>query len=59
MYTGIIFDMVSEVILERSPVERLTEDEAYEDALKLALQLGYDEADCYIYDEEMKAVCFD
>lgn len=59
MYTGIIFDIVTEVIIERSVVIRATEDEAYEDAKKLAAQLGYDECDCYVYDDEHHAVLFD
>ena len=48
-YTGIIFDVISEVVIERSPVIRATPDEAYRDAQAL---VGVVNEGAEAYDDE-------
>lgn len=49
-YIGIAFDLANEQVIERSPVERDNEEQAYDDAFELCKALGLDAEDAFIMD---------
>lgn len=57
-FLGILFDIFDETIIERSPIIRGNEDEAYSDAMMLAKQSGRDESYVYVLDRANNAVIY-
>ncbi len=58
-FIGIIYDIVSDTIIERGCIERDNEDEALTDAHALCDAEGFDRADGYVYDLKFNAINFD
>lgn len=60
-FQGILFDIVDEVIIERGPVLRGTEEEAMADALALLSQAddSYDRSYCFVFDADHNCIIYD
>lgn len=57
-YVGILYDDLAEVIVDRCPVERETEEDAQADAEALAKAADLGPEWAYVYDQEFNAIIF-